>query len=108
MDKIVEDATQELIRKIRESDTYAEYLQQREKLMENPDLFEKADEFRKRNFEIQNDGQDGLFEKMDMLEQEYSEILENPLASDFLNAELAFCRMIQEINMMVAAEVDFL
>ena len=32
---------------------------------------------------------------------------ENPLVDDFLRAELAFCRMMQEVYVLLADEVDF-
>ena len=40
-------------------------------------------------------------------EQEYEKFRENPLVDDFLRAELAFCRMMQEVYVLLADEVDF-
>ena len=44
---------------------------------------------------------------MDAFEKEYEKFRENPIVDDFLRAELAFCRLIQEINVMITEELDF-
>ena len=44
---------------------------------------------------------------MEAFEQEYMKFRENPLVEDFLRAELAFCRMMQEVNILITAEIDF-
>lgn len=44
---------------------------------------------------------------MDKLEREKSKICENSLAAEYLAAELAFCRVIQEINWEFVEKLDF-
>ena len=44
---------------------------------------------------------------MEDLQREYESIRENPLVEDFLAAELAFCRMMQELNHKVADALNF-
>ena len=44
---------------------------------------------------------------MDAFEKEYEKFRENPIVDDFLKAELAFCRLMQEINMIITEELDF-
>ena len=64
-----------------------------------PDLKKQIDEFRYRNFKLQNETDaDRLFDETDRFEREYEEFRKNPIVSDFLAAELAFCRMYQEIQ----------
>ena len=48
---------------------------------------------------------DALFDEIDRFEKEYEEFRKNPIVSDFLAAELAFCRMYQEITEKIS--VDF-
>ena len=48
-----------------------------------------------------------MLEKLDAFEKEYEEFRANPLVDDFLRAELAFCRMIQEVNVWITAELGF-
>lgn len=107
-DSEIMEAAKKFAAIIRETDTYKEYLLHREKLKRQPELYDKANEYREKNFEIQNkwDG-DELFDRMEAFEQEYAEILENPLVEDFLQAEVAFCRMMQDVNMLLTAEIDF-
>lgn len=48
-----------------------------------------------------------LFQRIEEFEREYEKFRENPLVSDFLAAELDFCRMMQEMNNRVTAALDF-
>lgn len=108
MDSIVKEATAYFVEEIRKSDIYKEYNLQKEKLKKQPELFAKVGEFRQKNFALQTSTQgDELFERLDAFEKEYEEFRANPLVDDFLRAELAFCRMIQEVNVWITAELDF-
>jgi cell fate (sporulation/competence/biofilm development) regulator YlbF (YheA/YmcA/DUF963 family) len=104
----VMEAAKKLAGIIRETDVYGEYLHQREELKKQPQLYDQVNEYRQKNFDIQN-GMDGaeLFDKMEAFEREYREFRENPVVDDFLRAELAFCRMMQEMYVLLTAEIDF-
>lgn len=105
---IVVKAVDKLVEEIKQSDTYVEYDFQRDKLKKQPELFARVKEYRQRNFDLQNSEQgEDLFEKIDAFEREYEDFLAIPLVEDFLNAEVAFCRMMQEVNMRITAELDF-
>lgn len=72
------------------------------------DMREKIDEYRVRNFELQNSVQtEDLLDKLDAFEREYEKFREDPLVEEFLDAELAFCRMMQEIDVKLAEAMDF-
>lgn len=104
----VEASAAKFVRTIKESDTYKEYYNQLERIKSNPELFQKVNEFRQRNYEIQNTSQvDELFEKMYAFEREYEKFRDNPIVDDFLKAELAFCRLMQEVSMFITGELDF-
>lgn len=105
---IVKKATESFIDEIRKSEVYREYDHQKEMLKKQPELFAMVAEFRQRNFELQKEtpGEE-LLDKLDAFEREYEEFRANPLVDDFLEAELAFCRMMQEINVLITAELDF-
>ncbi len=102
----VDGATQQLITEILESDTYKEYKVQCAKVGVDPDLKEQIDEFRRRNYEMQMD-QDCALDKIDQFEKEFASFREKPLVADFLAAELAFCRMIQSINLKIVEAIQF-
>lgn len=104
----IENASIKFIRTIKESQTYKKYYYQLEKIKRHPETFERVNEFRRKNFEIQNTSEvDDLFDKMDAFEKEYEKFREDPMVDDFLHAELAFCRMMQEITIYITEELDF-
>ena len=104
----IEEATKKFAAYIQESDTYKEYWYQREKIKKQPELYEKVNEFRQKNFDLQNESDsEDLFDRMEAFEQEYAKFRQNPMVEDFLRAELAFCRMMQDINVLLTSEIDF-
>ena len=66
----------------------------------------QIDDFRTRNFELQTSG-DCAFDKLEAFEKEYEGFRENVLVDEFLAAELAFCRMMQEINIRITEAMQF-
>ena len=104
----VQKALEQLAQAIKDSDIYREYRRQSEKVDNTGDMREKIDEYRVRNFELQNSVQtEDLLDKLDAFEREYEKFRENPLVEGFLDAELAFCRMMQEIEVKLTEAVDF-
>lgn len=107
-DRQMEEAAGQFVRAVKDTDTYKNYYEQLERIKKTPELFDKVNEFRQRNFEIQNTTQvNELFDKMGAFEKEYEKFRENPVVDDFLKAELAFCRLMQEINVFITEELDF-
>ena len=93
---------------IKSTEAYKRYAYEKEKLERLPELKRKIDDYRKRMYEFQNsENSDQLFDQVDRLEEEGASFRANPLVNDFLAAELAFCRMMQEIYTKITAEVDF-
>ena len=104
----VEAAADKYIEAILSTTLYQEYALQRDKLLKQQELYQKVNEFRIKNYMIQTRKEgDDLLNAMDDLQREYESIRENPLVEDFLAAELAFCRMMQELNNKVADALDF-
>lgn len=102
------EAVAQFISALRTSDIFEEYTIQRDKIRQIPELKDKIDNFRRRSFELQaNTAPEDLFDKQELLEQEYEELQRNPIAGDFLEAEVAFCRMMQEINKEIIEAIDF-
>ena len=94
-DENVNQAVEQMVQAIRNTDAYLEYQKQLARVKEQPELKRQIDEFRTRNFELQT-SKDTNFDKLDQFTRENEAFRENPLVSDFLAAELAFCRMMQE------------
>ena len=104
----VQKALEQLAQAVKDSDIYREYRRQSEKVDNTGDMREKIDEYRVRNFELQNSVQtEDLLDKLDDFEREYEKFREDPLVEEFLDAELAFCRMMQEIDVKLAEAMDF-
>lgn len=107
-DSEIMEAAKKFAAIIQETDTYREYYNQRERVKKQPELYDKINEFRQRNFDLQQESDsEDLFDRMEAFDQEYAKFQENPLVDDFLRAELAFCRMMQEVEILLAAEIDF-
>lgn len=99
-------ALQAYIDELLASAEYREYVAQRERVLKVPGLKAQIDEFRTRNYQMQT-GRDMVFEKIEAFEREYADFRDNPLVDDFLAAELAFCRMMQDHYGKVLDAVDF-
>lgn len=88
------------------SEEYLEYKKQLDQVKQFPELKEKIDEYRRRNYELQY-SPDLAFDKIDRFEREYRKFREDPLVSDFLTAELALCRLLQNINDRLMETISF-
>lgn len=104
----VQEVALDFVKAVKQSVEYQEYEMQVAKIKRQPELYVKVNEFRQKNFVIQNtEKSDDIMDRIDELEQEYEELREIPLVEDFLEAETSFCRMMQEINILVTRELDF-
>ncbi len=102
----LDQAVDGMIDAIKESEIYRKYTAALEAVKQQPQLKAQIDEYRRKNYEMQSNG-DIAFERIEQFEREYSDFRENPLVSDFLAAELALCRTIQQINLHVTEELNF-
>lgn len=102
----IDGALQQFIAAILDSEEYKEYDEARKKVREFPDLKEKMDEFRNRNYELQ--AQEGCtLDAVMQLEEEYKDVLENPYVAEFLETEATFCRMMQSTNNAIFEAIHF-
>lgn len=99
-------AVDSYIMAIRNTETYQNYVRERDRVRQYPELKAQIDDFRKRNYELQS-SPDTDFHRIDQFERDYEDFRENPMVDDFLAAELAFCRMMQKANMQVTAAIEF-
>lgn len=98
----MEDMRKDLDRFIevfKDTDTYKKYVQQKQNLLQYPELKKKVDEYREKNYIFQQrSSADEIFEESDRYIVEMEEIRKDPIVHEFLKTELAFCRMVQKIN----------
>lgn len=102
----VEEAAEALANALLNSDIYQEYKSKLDQVKQYPDLKRQIDEFRMRNYELQQ-SPDYAFDKMEQFQREYQTFRDDPLVSDFLAAELAFCRMVQDVENRLVERIDF-
>ncbi len=104
----VQEALKQLAQAVRDSEIYREYRRQSELVDNTAGMRAKINEYRARNFELQNTpGTEDLLDRMEAFERKYEKFREDPLVEAYLDAELAFCRMMQEIDVKLTEAVDF-
>ena len=97
-----------LIEAVKESHTYKEYDRCRKVLKSDPELKARVDRYREENYRLQIMEDDGtLQDKIENFARENMELSEQPRVRAFLDAELALCRMLQEISERVVKAIDF-
>ena len=89
--------TEELVQAILASEEYREYLECFAKIKEQPELYERVGDYRKRNF---------MFDEVMRFQMENSAIRKNALVNQFLKAELSVCRMLQGITRTISDNVE--
>lgn len=104
---LIKDALDELMKAIRESDEYQRYQAARAELCRYPELEQVVHEFRKKNYSIQNSGKVNLYDEVERLERESTDLRRNPVAEEYFAAELLLCRMVQTINWRIFDGLDF-
>lgn len=103
----VEKYTKQLVQAIQESQEYQDFCKLREELRQDPKLREKMNEMRVKNFELQNTApSEELYRDLNSIWKEFREFRKNPLADEFLKAELAVCRMLQQITNELTMAMD--
>ena len=104
-DEILKKAA-ELREVILNSEDYKKYLQYKKELEDIPELYEKTNEFREKNFQLQITGQSANEELVNQLLMEYGDLLKNIKVSAFMNAELLLCRKLNTMNQILMKDID--
>ena len=102
----LQQVTKSLTDEILKSEVYQTYQTELEKVKQYPELKAQIDEFRRNNYLLQS-RTDIDFDKLDHFEKEYENFRQQPLVADFLAAELALCRMMQDIFGDITEALDF-
>ncbi len=105
----IDDAVDNLINVIRESNEFNKYHGMLEKINRYPDLKKRVDEFRLKNFELQNSDMDRfwLAQETDRFDREYEKLRSDPLVHGFLAEELALCRLMQDVFGRIVEAIEF-
>lgn len=105
--KNVARCTQELTSAICASQAYLDFEKAKEEIRKNPELRAQLNQFRKKNYELQNEkGGSDWYEVVEEFEKQNEEFRKNPVVEKFLANELELCRMIQRINQAIVDAVQ--
>lgn len=104
--KNVEHHTNSLINAIKESNEFIEYQVLLKNVMQDPALYDKINEIRKKSLSLQFSNDLNLIEESDKLYSEYEQVLRNPLVNNFFSAEQIFCKMIRDMNDKIMGSLD--
>lgn len=92
---------------LRGSKAYKAFREVSRKVSEEPQLRQRLDEFRKKNYLLQNGSNAyDLFDDVQNLEREYEDMRKNPVIQEYLAAELQICRIIQRCADEILTSVD--
>ncbi len=104
----MEKATDKYIAAMHNSSEYRRYCEVKTSVKSDSELWQQLCNYRRKRYEFQNlTSPEELFDRVDAFEREYREWKKNPLVVEFLDAELAFCRMMQESNMRIVEAMQF-
>ena len=95
-----------LLTAIQKSEVYRNYKKQEEILEKNPELYARVQQFKADNFRLQNEEKGNLLQAADRLAKESAELRRNPEVNAYLDAELALCRMMQQICKTLTDGID--
>ena len=99
MDKVTE-CLDALIEEMRESRAYQNYLWMEEELEKDPDLKSRVDDYRIRNYRLQQSENVDLYYAVDSYALRKSE-----KANAYLEAELEVCKMVQKVQDRISEEI---
>lgn len=106
----VEQKAKEMIRALKLTEEYIQYLNYKSLLSNKPELWDKINAFRKKAFEIQVDqnyGQFEAYERLLRLKNDYAPELQDPIVNAFLDADYQLCRSVQRVFKIIADELDY-
>ena len=99
---------EELKKSLLESEAFLRYQKIRAEVHNYPEKENRLHEFRRKNYFLQNSREQlDLFTEEDRLEQEYADVYKDPLLGEYLAAEVAVCRIIQQVNKELIGCLDF-
>ena len=103
----IEAALQTYIAALKGSEVYQEYRRALDELKKDPDLKRRVDDFRQRNYNFQQSEDIDLAEYDRFRTEVVGFRASEPRADAFFDAELAFCRMMQDMTYKITEALDF-
>jgi cell fate (sporulation/competence/biofilm development) regulator YlbF (YheA/YmcA/DUF963 family) len=113
MDNQITDTTgiqaslEQLVDAMKNSEEYKRFKKAEAKVQEFPGMQDKINAFRKNWYYLQAGEAPDLFVQVDHYTEKYADFRENPYVQEYLAAELAVCRMFQQVNWTIMQNLDF-
>lgn len=98
------DHAHNLARAIKESPEYNNYISMKERVSESPELSEMLADFQQKQFQFQAQQMMGgapPSEVMEQIQNLYGILAQDPLAAEYLQAEIAFSRMVSDVYVIL-------
>lgn len=106
--ELVRDEASALANVIRNTGIYQEFQKALEELKAHPHLKARTDEFRARNYLAYDSLKEPVsFAEFGELEANLTELIRYPQIERYLKAELELCRMLQEVENQLTADICF-
>lgn len=96
--------------RIKNSEEYQRYVKTDRQLKAEPELYDRYNEFRRRNYDLQfSEGDSNLYDEVFNLVKEYDTILQDSVVNDFILAEQRLCAMMREVYAVLSEglELDY-
>ena len=103
----LDEAIDNFIGFLKGSDIYKEYRSALEELNKDPELKRRVDDFRQRNYNFQQSEEIDLNEYDQFRSEMVGFRASDQRVDAFLDAELALCRMIQDVSYRITEALDF-
>lgn len=104
----IRESLDALIRALENCEDFKRYKKSNQLIQEYPDKKKRMLEFRKKNYLIQNAKEDiDLFTESERLQRDYADLYKDPVTAEFLAAEVAVCRILQQVNREMIECLDF-
>lgn len=94
----------EVLKKTRE---YIDYSKALEEIQKDTALYARVNEMREKNFNLQFSKEEDLMDLTDALTNEYEDVIGIAIVKEFIDAEAAFCRLMQVFFNEVTTGLEF-
>ena len=105
----VYDIAHELVRSLRETDQYKDFVDAKKALDANPQISAMMNDFQEKSMEFQTrtmSGQEPDPDALDQIQKLYGIVMSDPLASSYFNAQIQLQTILGDIIKIISEAVD--
>ena len=105
----VYDLAHELVRSLKETDQYKDFMDAKKSLDANPQISAMMNDFQNKSMEFQTrmmSGQEPDGDAMDQIQKLYGIVMSDPLASTYFNAQMQLQTILGDIFKIISEAVD--